>query len=45
MLTNKAQIARENIKTILEHPVPLNGPWTPAESIGSVPRCNVRAGT
>ena len=28
MLKNKAQIARESIKTTLELP----GPWTPAES-------------
>ena len=32
MLKNKAQIARESIKTTLELPGPLNGPWTPAES-------------
>ena len=27
-----AQIARESIKTTLELPGPLSGPWTPAES-------------
>ena len=32
MLKNKAQIARESIKTSLELPGPLSGPWTPAES-------------
>ena len=32
MLKNKAQIARESIKTALELPGPLGGPWTPAES-------------
>ena len=32
MLKNKAQIARETIKTTLELPGPLSGPWTPAES-------------
>ena len=32
MLENKAQIARESIKTTLELPGPLSGPWTPAES-------------
>ena len=32
MLRNKAQIARETIKTTLELPGPLSGPWTPAES-------------
>ena len=32
MLTNKAQIARESIKTTLELPGPFSGPWTPAES-------------
>ena len=32
MLKNKAQIARESIKTTLELPGPLSGPWTPAES-------------
>ena len=31
MLKNKAQIARESIKTNLELPGPLSGPWTPAE--------------
>ena len=28
----KAQIARESIKTTLELPGPLSGPWTPAKS-------------
>ena len=28
MLKNKAQIARESIKTTLEFPGPLSGPWT-----------------
>ena len=32
MLKNKAQIAREIIKTTLELPGPLSGPCTPAES-------------
>ena len=32
MLKNKAQIARQSIKTTLELPGPLSGPWTPAES-------------
>ena len=32
MLKNKAQIARESIKTTLELPGPLSGSWTPAES-------------
>ena len=32
MLKNKAQRARESIKTILELPGPLSRPWTPAES-------------
>ena len=32
MLKNKAQIARESIKKILELPGPLRGPWTPADS-------------
>ena len=32
MLKTKAQIARESIKTTLELPAPLSGPWTPAES-------------
>ena len=32
MLKNKAQIARESIKTTLELPGPLSGLWTPAES-------------
>ena len=32
MLKNKAQIARESIKTTLELPGPLSGPWTPAKS-------------
>ena len=32
MLKNKAQIARESIKTTTELPGPLSGPWTPAES-------------
>ena len=32
MLKNKAQIAQEKIKTTLELPGPLSGPWTPAES-------------
>ena len=32
MLKNKAQIARESIKTTLELPGPLSWPWTPAES-------------
>ena len=37
MLKNKAQIAREGIKTTLELPGPLSGPLTPAESeFGSV---------
>ena len=37
MLKNKAQIAQESIKTTLELPWPLSGPWTPAESeFGSV---------
>ena len=31
-LKNKAQIARETIKTTLVLPGPLSGPWTPAES-------------
>ena len=31
MLKNKAQIARESIKTTRELPGPLSGPWTPAE--------------
>ena len=43
---NTAQIARESIKTTLELPGPLGGPWTPAESeFGSVLVRNVRAGT
>ena len=29
MLKNEAQIARESIKTTLELPGPLSGPWTP----------------
>ena len=32
MLKNKAQIARESIKTTLELPGPLSRPWTSAES-------------
>ena len=32
MLKNKSQIARKSIKTTLELPWPLSGPWTPAES-------------
>ena len=32
MLKFKAQIERESIKTILQIPVPLSGPWAPAES-------------
>ena len=32
MLKNEAQIAGESIKTTLELPGPLSGPWTPAES-------------
>ena len=32
ILKNKAQIARESIKTTLELPGPLSGPWTHAES-------------
>ena len=32
MPKNKAKIARESIKTTLEVPGPLSGPWTPAES-------------
>ena len=32
MPKNKAKIARESIKTTLELPGPLSGPWTPAES-------------
>ena len=32
MLTNKAQIARDSIKTTLELTGPLSGHWTPAES-------------
>ena len=32
MLKNKAQTARESIKTTPELPGPLSGPWTPAES-------------
>ena len=32
MLKNRAQIAREGIKTTLELPGPLSGPWTPAEN-------------
>ena len=32
MLKIKAQIARESIKTTLQIPVPLSGPWAPAES-------------
>ena len=32
MHKNKAQIARESIKTIIELPGVLGGPWTPAES-------------
>ena len=31
MLKNKAQVARESIKTTLEFPGPLMGPWTLAE--------------
>ena len=31
MLKSKAQIALESIKTTLELPGPLSGPWTPAE--------------
>ena len=31
MPTNKAQIARESIKTTPELPGPLSGPWTPAK--------------
>ena len=31
MIKNKAQIARETIKTTLELPGPLSGSWTPAE--------------
>ena len=31
-LKNKAQIAGESVKTNLELPGPLSGPWTPAES-------------
>ena len=37
MLKNEAQIARESIKTTLELPGPLSGPWTPAK-VSSVPR-------
>ena len=44
MLRNKAQIARESIKTTLELPGPLSGPWTPAESeLGSALVMCVRA--
>ena len=32
MLKNKAQIARETIKTTLELSGPLSGPWIPAKS-------------
>ena len=32
MLKNKAQIARESIKTTTELPGTLSGPWTPVES-------------
>ena len=32
MLQNKAQIVRESIKTTLELPGPISGPWTPTES-------------
>ena len=32
MLKNKAEVAREGIKTTLELPGPLSGRWTPAES-------------
>ena len=32
MLKNKAQMARESIKTTLDLPGPLNEPWIPAES-------------
>ena len=31
MLQNRAQIARESMKKLLELPGPLSGPWTPAE--------------
>ena len=44
MLNNKAQIARDSIKTVLELPGPLSGPWTPAESEFGSTR-NVRVGT
>ena len=46
MLKNKAQIARKSIKTTLELPGPLSGPWTPAESeFGSALTMCMRAGT
>ena len=32
MLENKAQIAQEIIKTTLELPGPISGPWIPAAS-------------
>ena len=48
MLKNKAQIARESIKTTLEFPGPLSGPWT-LPKVSSVPRLYalvyLRAGT
>ena len=45
MLKNKAQIAQKNMKTILELPGPLSGPWTPAESLVLFRARNVRART
>ena len=43
MLKNKAQIARESIKTTLELPGPFSGPWTSAESEFGFCARNVRA--
>ena len=44
MLQNRAQTARESMKTTLELPGPLSGPWTPAErELGSALVMCVRA--
>ena len=46
MLKNKAQIARESIKTTLDLPGPLSGPWTPDEKkIAPPPPLNENPGS
>ena len=45
MLKNKAQIAQESIKTTLELPGPLSGPWTPAKCEFGSALVFVHAGT